>query len=61
MKTCKECKGTGELILSDCCGASVYSDGDGDTADYGICPDCHDHCTYEKIECETCNGTGEVE
>ena len=61
MKICKECKGMDYLILSDCCGAEAYSDGDGSTEDYGICPECHDHCTYEKIECQTCKGEGVIE
>jgi hypothetical protein len=60
MKTCPACKGMGYLILSDCCGAEPYSNGDGSSEDYGICPECRDHCTYEKTECEVCNGEGEI-
>ena len=33
-------------LVSDCCGASNVSNGDCDTSDLGICPDCGDHCTY---------------
>jgi hypothetical protein len=61
MKTCKNCKGEGTLTLSDCCGADGYSNGDGSLADYGICSDCHDHCLYEEVICECCNGKGEIE
>ncbi len=32
---------------SNCCGASPVSNGDCDTADLGICPDCKEHCDYE--------------
>jgi hypothetical protein len=32
--------------VSDCCGAEAYSNGDSDTEDYGICPQCGEHCEY---------------
>ena len=32
--------------VSDCCGAEAYSNGDSDTEDYGICPECKEHCEY---------------
>lgn len=38
---------------SDCCGAPVYSNGDCDTEDFGICPDCKEHCEYEE-SCDEC-------
>lgn len=36
--------------VSDCCGAGVYSNGDSDTEDIGVCPDCKEHCEYVSIE-----------
>ena len=35
-----------EEEVSDCCGAVPRGDGDNDTSDYGICPDCGEHCDY---------------
>jgi hypothetical protein len=58
MMACPDCDGDGEL-LSDCCGASKIGNGDNDSIDYGICPECGDHCSFNA--CETCVGTGEVE
>jgi hypothetical protein len=34
------------MKVSDCCGASPRGNGDNDTEDYGICPDCGEHCEY---------------
>ena len=34
------------MKVSDCCGAYPVSNGDNDTIDIGICPDCGDHCEY---------------
>ena len=34
------------MKVSDCCGAEPLSDGDSSTEDYGICPDCGEHCEY---------------
>lgn len=56
-KYCTACDGEGKFSLSDCCGAEPRSNGDMDTKDIGICPECGDHCDY-NIECEECNGTG---
>lgn len=39
-------------FVSNCCGASPKSNGDMDTMDLGICPDCKEHCTYICEECE---------
>lgn len=39
---------------SNCCGAEPRSWGDNDTEDFGICPDCHDHCQYDEY-CDGCN------
>lgn len=39
---------------SDCCGAEPRSNGDCDTEDFGICSDCHDHCTYIEY-CDECD------
>jgi hypothetical protein len=57
-KPCPDCDGNNEL-LSDCCGASDESNGDGCLSDYGICPECREHCEF--IACETCGGSGEIE
>ena len=56
---CSECNGEGILNVSDCCGASPLSNGDSDTSDIGICPECGDHCSYD-VKCETCKGIGEI-
>lgn len=40
------------MKVSDCCGAPPRSNGDCDTSDYGICPDCGDHCEYIEDEDE---------
>lgn len=37
-----------EEEVSDCCGAEPRGNGDNDSKDYGICPDCGDLCTYVK-------------
>lgn len=34
------------MKISDCCGVPAYSNGDSSTEDYGICPDCKEHCEY---------------
>jgi hypothetical protein len=36
--------------VSDCCGAPPRSNGDCDTMDFGICPECGEHCEYESGE-----------
>ena len=39
---------------SNCCGAEPVSNGDTDTEDFGICPECLEHCIYEEeIKTET--------
>ena len=38
---------------SSCCGAEPRSWGDNDTADFGICPECRDHCEYVDV-CDEC-------
>jgi len=58
MTSCPDCDGDSEK-LSDCCGASAIGNRDNDSIDYGICPECGDHCEFES--CPTCGGTGEVE
>lgn len=60
LKDCPTCHGEGTLNISDCCGAEPYRNGDGDTSDIGICPDCGEHCSY-GVNCETCEGTGKIE
>ena len=59
-KECTTCDGEGTLEGSDCCGAAPRGNGDCDTADFGICPDCHDHCEYD-IDCFDCNGKGVID
>lgn len=54
---CDTCEGEGKFSLSSCCGAEPRSNGDMDTKDIGICPECGDHCDYD-MECKDCNGTG---
>ncbi len=34
------------MIQSNCCGAPPVSNGDNDSLDYGICPDCGEHCEF---------------
>jgi hypothetical protein len=34
--------------LSNCCSAAPIGNGDYDTIDIGICPECLEHCHYEK-------------
>lgn len=34
------------MKVTDCCGVPAYSNGDSDTEDIGICPDCKEHCEY---------------
>jgi DnaJ-class molecular chaperone len=60
MKQCPECKGSGMIYLSECCQSEPYSNGDASSSDYGICPECGEHCVYEENECDTCNGSGKV-
>lgn len=36
--------------VSDCCGAAPIGNGDNDTEDIGICPDCGEHCEYVEGE-----------
>ena len=35
--------------FSTCCGAKPKSNGDSDTEDLGVCPDCKDMCDYEDV------------
>lgn len=37
-------------LLSDCCGVPPKSNGDSDTSDIGICPECGDFCEYHYYE-----------
>jgi len=41
------------MPYSTCCGAYT------DMEEYGICPDCKEHCDFEK-DCDNCNGFGWV-
>lgn len=38
------------MKVSNCCGAAPRSNGDCDTMDLGICPQCKEHCEYVKEE-----------
>ena len=40
------------MRVSSCCGAAPVSNGDCDTEDIGICPECHDFCDYVEEEDE---------
>lgn len=40
---------TGRLV-SHCCGAPPISNGDCDSTDFGLCPECHDHCEFVPEE-----------
>jgi hypothetical protein len=33
------------MLVSNCCGAPSYGG-----EDYGICPECHDHCEFVDEE-----------
>ena len=57
MKECKACNGEGSFYITDCCGAEPRGNGDSDSSDIGMCPECGDHCEY-GVDCEDCNGTG---
>jgi len=35
--------------LSSCCGVPAKGNGDNDGEDYGICPDCKEHCQYQYL------------
>lgn len=48
------------MKLSNCCGAEAYSNGDSGTEDYGICPDCKEHCELIEV-CDECGGEGVIE
>jgi len=43
-------KETSKEIVSECCGAAPRGNGDMDTADIGICPDCKEPCDYVPVE-----------
>lgn len=42
------------MPYSTCCNAFTTRE------EYGICPDCKDHCTFED-DCPNCEGSGEIE
>lgn len=35
-----------EELYSECCGAVSRSNGDFDSTDFGICPECGEHCEF---------------
>ena len=34
------------MLISNCCGAANKSNGDTDYAEFGICPECKEHCEF---------------
>lgn len=38
------------MKVTDCCGYPALSNGDSDTEDIGICPECGEHCEYVNNE-----------
>jgi len=48
VKTQKSTRMFGQPKVSDCCGAAPRSirNGDCSTEDFGLCPECGDHCEY---------------
>jgi len=40
------------MVISSCCGAQPRGNGDSDSSDIGICPDCGEHCEYIDAEDE---------
>ena len=54
---CPDCDGKGKLNKSVCCDALIkWAD---IAARKFICEKCSGHC--DKVECETCEGTGEID
>jgi len=37
------------MYISNCCGAPPKGNGDSDSSDIGICPECGNHCDYEDM------------
>jgi hypothetical protein len=37
-----------EMKVSNCCGAYPVGNGDIDSTDIGICPECGEHCEFEN-------------
>ncbi len=37
------------ILVSDCCGAEPLGNGDCDSSDIGICPECGEHCEYVEL------------
>ena len=33
-------------LISDCCGAANRGNGDNDYGEFGICPECKEHCEF---------------
>jgi hypothetical protein len=56
-KKCNECDGDGKVYYS-CCGDDVKNT---IYEDHGLCPTCKEHLDGEYSECESCDGTGEIE
>ena len=43
------------MLISSCCGANNTGNGDSDFAEYGICPECGEHCEFiEEDDEEVC-------
>lgn len=37
------------MLVSNCCGVPPKGNGDSDSSDIGICPECGSHCDYEDM------------
>jgi len=53
------------MLVSDCCGATPYSQRYAEINGIGVCTECKEDCLYitqeefdEKNICESCHGTG---
>lgn len=53
MKACEQCNGSGRLELSPCCES-------GYDTDIMICYECNEHIGEDDLDCENCNGTGQI-
>ena len=49
---CEKCEGKGGFYESHCCGAD---------AEDGFCVDCKEICESDLVDCQECEGTGQVE
>jgi hypothetical protein len=52
IKTISEDDGSSAELVSDCCGSPDIYTGDTSLSQWGICPDCKEHCTWVEGEAE---------